>query len=228
MKIISKLVLFLIIISSTKAQDILINNFYIELMKSRQNKQNNKKLKTVTRSLIGFNDTEEILLTPIAEKFSMYIDETISKLQKKQKTKDCNKLKNKRNIEDLKESKLFILTVAKIFDLIQYFPDIIDTLIQRCPWEIPDFSFEILAVLKSIVTFCNKEQKKIGINDMLAPIKNLAFSDEDGTYVLSGIVSSAINNENSDIEKIINEKDFSDQSVRRYLNITQINIEAQN
>jgi hypothetical protein len=220
------IIAFFVFLSSTLCSELttVINNYIAEI--DRYQKESKEEKKQIHRGkareyaevLLGVVPNVKICTYNNIKEFCTLLENKIPELQKLCTTKDKKTtLKAKRDISNYTEIVKFLKSCSKFIDAIYQFSGIIDLILEKCPREVPFLAKEIAIMLRilEMVIASSKD-----IETPIAKMRDFASSEEDGTYLLSSLISLAMHDfENADFKEILSRTDFSDPDVRIYLKI---------
>ena len=200
------------------------NSFISELEMSRneskkaEKQTHNNKAKEYAKTLLGIVSNVKINTQKKANEFCKLLEQKALSLEKEAQSNDKKiSLKAKRDIGNFKEIAKFLKCVSKLFDSFYEDPKLVDLMLEKIPEFIPIIAGEIIVLLRILeLTINSNKNFDMAINK----IKEFAQQPEDGNYLISPIISAALENGNEiDYKKILVETDFSKLEICKYLRI---------
>ncbi|MDR0942020.1 MAG: hypothetical protein LBM19_00135 [Holosporales bacterium] len=200
------------------------NNYVVEMEQSQAgnnpaDKQAHRaKAKEYAEMLLGkskntnFKSYEKIkALCDVLDKKAAEMQNSISTADEKAA------LKTKRDISNYIETAKFLRVSSKLLDAIYENPTIVDLILEKTPQSIPLIGREIVAMLRVLeIIVANPDD----INSAIEKAREFATSSEDGTHLLSQLISVALEYpDNVDFIKLLSETDFSNKNLHKYLKI---------
>lgn len=205
-----------------------VTNSYISQLKLFQ-KETHKaekqaafnKTKEYSKILLGVIQGMDIKFLNKTNKFYNLLSQKAVELQKEKLSEDKKiALKANRDITNLNEISKYLKCCLKLLNVLYNDPEIIDLILSKVPEFVPQLGKEISIALRIFELVITKPNENF--NDAIEKMRDFARQSEDGTYLLSPILSAGMKNndiDSLDFKKIIQETDFSDLDLCDYLNI---------
>lgn len=205
-----------------------ITNSYISQLKLTQQELNKaekqtayNKTKEYAKILLGIIQGLDINFLDKANGFYKLLSDKTAELQKDKVSGDKKlALKATRNITNFNEIFKYLKCCSKLLNTLYNQPGVLDLILEKIPEFIPQLGKEITIMLR--VFELVMENPDENFNNAIEKMRSFAKQSEDGTYLLSPILSIAIENNNPDtlnFKQMIQETDFSNLDLCHYLNI---------
>ena len=177
-----------------------------------------KKATEAAKELLGIKDNIKLSVYDKIEPFCKELEDEALKQEKFTKSNDHEIVKKaKRDINNCKEISKFLKCAAKLLESFYEDSSLLPTLIQNDPLSIVSISKETTVMLLALKIILKdpKDQEPV-----IKKMREFAKTSEDGTYLLSTIMSIAMTNPNLDFKKALKtEESFKNQEYRKYLEI---------
>jgi hypothetical protein len=165
------------------------------------------------KSLIGIKDGYKVKISDKIESFCSKLEKLCAKLQDKLNSDDKKtKLKAARDIENYTEILKFLQVTTQIFESFYATSSLLEKIIVKDPYSIMQITREMLTLLGVLRIILKTPNNLV---DVVKKLKELSYTSDDGTYLLSALASAAITTENFNISNVINNLDLSKN---RFLN----------
>ncbi len=223
-----KKIVYLIIISlffnTSFANLETVTNSYISQLKLSQ-KESNKaekqtaynKTKEYAKALLGIIQGMDISFLDKANGFYKLLSEKTTELQKNTTSEDKKvSLRANRDITNFNEISKYLKCCSKLLNALYKEPETLDLILSKIPEFVPQLGKEISVALRVFELIMEKPNENF--NNAIEKMRDFAKQSEDGTYLLSPILSIAMKEDNPDSLKI-QETDFSNLDLCIYLNI---------
>jgi len=205
-----------------------ITNNYIKQLKLTQQELNKaekqtayNKTKEYAKVLLGvIQDLDVSFLGKTNEFYKLLSDKTLA-LQKDKESEDKKiSLKAARDITNFNEIFKYLKCCSKLLNTLYNQPKVLDFILEKIPEFVPQLGKEITIMLRVFELVIEKPDENF--NNAIEKMRTFAKQSEDGTYLLSPILSIAMENNNLDtldFRQMIQETDFSNLDLCNYLNI---------
>ncbi len=205
-----------------------VTNSYITQLKLSQ-KESNKaekqtaynKTKEYAKSLLGIIQGMDINFLNKANEFYKLLSEKTTELQKNTASEDKKiSLKANRDISNFNEISKYLKCCSKLLSTLYKEPETLDSILNKLPEFVPQLGKEISVALRVFELVMEKPDENF--NNAIEKMREFAKQSEDGTYLLSPILSIVMKDDNPDslnFKKLIQETDFSNLDLCNYLNI---------
>jgi hypothetical protein len=127
------------------------------------------------------------------------------------------KLKTRRDITNYKEAAKFLMCCSSLLDAMYADPTLVDLILQKLPETIPVLAQEITVMLY-ILKFILQNPTKT--DEPMEKLREFATSSEDGTYLLSQLISVAMSSTGApNFKNLLTRDDISNADNCSYLKI---------
>ena len=177
----------------------------------------NKALE-LAKSLLGVIPNTKINISKKVSEFCKVLEQERSKLNDTIESNDKKiALKAKRDMANYIHVENFLKCASSLVDTINNVPQILPLIVEKMPDFIPNIGQEITVFLRAFEMII---KQKTDAKAVISKFRKFAKSSEDGSYLMSPLLSVAMENVSSlDYKTILTSTDFSKSEVCKYLQI---------
>ena len=195
------------------------NNYICEVGKCATEKDEKTKqelhgkILEAMKELFGIRDGVKISIANHVNEFCDKLDEKVKEFTKGLKDNDK---KTVRDIENYTEISKILRKVSLLLEELYNNRGLLDQILEKDSLSAISMAKEIMNML-SVLDLILKDKNEI--DSKIEKMREFARSSEDGTYLLSSVISNAMQDEKTDLKKNVAEIDFLKRDQRRFLKI---------